>query len=197
MTAAHVVYPEYVDPYEHSLEVIPALDWGDQPFGAYGVSKKPKIPKRYKDTHSTRGWDYALLTLSRRVGERTFKKLDRKPLCYWGHPSCGDGTELIRLQPRFLNGSKVATAGYPQLKGGRRLSRSEGTLWGAHWSQRLMYTSAHATPAQSGSPVWLEANKKYYLVGILVRVNGVVRVTQELLEYLRYWITADGDTPTM
>jgi V8-like Glu-specific endopeptidase len=47
LTAAHVVYPEYIDPYNYSVEVIPALNEGDEPFSTYTLSAKPKIPKNY------------------------------------------------------------------------------------------------------------------------------------------------------
>src|SRR5215207_5903337 len=68
LTAAHVVYPEHIDPYNYSVEVTPALNEGDEPFGTYSLSAKPKIPKNYDPKAQDHlDWDYAVITLKDRA----------------------------------------------------------------------------------------------------------------------------------
>src|SRR5829696_5160184 len=208
LTAAHVVYPEHIDPYNYSVEVTPALNEGDEPFGTYSLSAKPKIPKNYDPKAQDHlDWDYALITLKDRVGEKTFPKLGGGPLCYWGHPTCGANTILVRPEPRTLNGKAVLTAGYPNSKGfdprrgGTQLWCAAGLLHSADRRRRKMGITADTTRGQSGSPVWAVENGRYCLVGIAAgagkQTNFVVRVTRELIRQLRAWITEDGETPSI
>ena|GEM_PF-2131506 len=202
LTAAHVVYPEYIDPYSYSIEVTPALNDGDEPFGTYSLSAKPKIPKNYdpnEDDHLD--WDYALITLKESVGKKTFSKLGGAPLCYWGHPTCGAQTIFVRPDPGKLNGRSVFTAGYPQQKGGIQLWCAAGILHSVNSRRRTMGITADTTKGQSGSPIWIAENGKYCLVGIAVgastQSNFAVRVTRELIRQLRAWIIEDGVTPSI
>ena len=199
LTSAHVVYPAYIDPYNYSIKITPALNWGDKPFGEYTVSAKPKIPKKYDPkAKSDFDQDYALITLKKSVGEKEFS---RNPLCYWGNPRCGQNTIFTNLAAKTLIGTPVLTAGYPISKGGLQLWCAAGILYGAYWRLRTMSITADMTKGQSGSPVWLRENNRYYLVGIAAGagedVNLVVRVTREFINQIRDWIFADGDTPTM
>lgn len=202
LTAAHVVYQQYIDPISYSIEVIPALNWGDEPFGSYPLASKPKIPKRYDPKSKDHlDFDYALLTLNTRIGSESFAALGKRPLCYWGHLSCGVNTFFQRLDPKGLNGKAVYTAGYPGQKGGKQLWCASGILHSANLLTRTMYITADTTRGQSGSPVWVLEGKKYFLVGIAAGAgtnsNVVVRITRELIRQVRAWINEDGDAPTM
>lgn len=202
LTAAHVVYPEYIDPYNYSIKVTPALNYGDTPFGTYAVSGKPKIPKRYNPkAKSHLDYDYALITLKTRVGKKLFSKLGGKALRYWGHPRCGTNSVFARLEPKPLNGKAAYTAGYPKSKGGKQLWCAAGILHTVNKRRRTMWITADTTKGQSGSPVWVICNSRYYLVGVAVGAgsnsNSVVRVTCELIRQVRAWIRKDGDTPSM
>ena len=135
------------------------------------------------------------------MGERRFKTLNDRPLCFWGSPQCGESTMLARLDPGGLNGKAAHTAGYPGGKGGRQLWRAAGLLHSADQQRRIMYTTADTTRGQSGSPVWVIDNKRHCLVGIAAGAgtgsNRIVRVTRELVRQLRAWITEGGETPAM
>jgi phosphatidylserine/phosphatidylglycerophosphate/cardiolipin synthase-like enzyme/V8-like Glu-specific endopeptidase len=208
LTAAHVVYPEYTDPYNYSVEVIPALDGGDEPFGTHSLSATPGMPKNYDPKAQDHlDWDYSLITLKDRVGTKTFSRLGGGPLYYWGHPTGGANTIFVRSEPRTLNGKPVLTAGYPNSmgfdprRGGTQLWCAAGMLHSADRRRRKMGITADTTKGQSGSPVWIVENGRYCLVGIAVgagrQTNFVVRVTRELIRQLRAWIAEDGETPSM
>lgn len=201
LTAAHVIYQKYIDPYSYSIEVIPAFSGGDEPFGMYAVSKKPKISKWYDPEEKNHlDFDYALITLEDRVGQEKFSKIGG-PLCYWGHPQCGANTIFTRLDPKKLNQRSTITAGYPGKKGGKQLWCAKGILYGASEKGRRMFMTSDATAGQSGSPVWVKEDDKDCLVGIVVAAgttrNFVVRVTRELIAQIQTWIREDRDTPTM
>jgi V8-like Glu-specific endopeptidase len=204
LTAAHIVYEEYTDPYKYSIEVTPALgdEEKDEPFDSYAVSAKPKIPRKYDPKAKDHlDWDYALITLNKRVGGKKFSRLRERPLYYWGHPTSGTHTIFARLDPRTLNGKAAITAGYPERKGGRQLWLAAGILHSADVRRRTMWIAVKATKGQSGSPVWIQENGKFYLVGVAAGADEkstvVVRVTDELIRQLQAWIREDGDTPTM
>ncbi len=202
LTSAHVVYPEFVDPYNYSLEVIPALNDEDAPFGSYSVSDKPKIAGRYNPQAKDHlDWDYALLTLNDRVGDKAFPRLDGKPLCYWGRSTCGQNAIIALPEPATLNAKAAVTAGYPEGKGGKELWCAAGMLHSAMPDRRTMRITADTTKGQSGSPVWVTAEGTYRLVGIAAGAgansNTVVRVTREVMDQVRKWIREDGDTPAI
>ena len=202
LTAAHVVYEASQNMQNFSIQVIPALDYGDEPFGSYSVSTKPKIPKNYDPKAQDHlDWDYALLTLQDRVGKRTFSKLGGGPLCYWGHPTCVANSVFARPDPATLNGKAVFTAGYPRSAGARKMMSAAGILHSANRLRRKMGITADTTRGQSGSPVWIVENGRHCLVGIAAgagqQTNFVVRVTRELIRQLRAWISEDGETPTI
>ena len=202
LTAAHVVHDAYKNMQQYTITVIPTLDDLDEPLGRYALASKPRIRQEYDPTAAdSLDWDYALLTLGSAVGERRFKALNDRPLCFWGSPQCGENTMLARLDPRGLNGMAAYTAGYPGGKGGRQLWCAAGILHSAHEKRRTMSTTADTTKGQSGSPVWVIDNKRHCLVGVAVGAgtasNRVVRVTRELVRQLRAWITEGGETPAM
>ncbi|HEY4865169.1 MAG TPA: trypsin-like peptidase domain-containing protein [Candidatus Dormibacteraeota bacterium] len=202
LTAAHVVYDAYKNMQQYTVTVIPALNDLDEPFDRYSLASKPKIRQEYDPSADDNfDWDYALLTLSTAVGEKGFKALTDKPLCYWASPQCGANTMLARLDPRTLNGKAAYTAGYPGGKGGRQLWCAAGILHSANERRRTMFTTADTTRGQSGSPVWVVDNKRQCLVGIAAGAgtgsNRVVRVTRELVRQLRAWISEGGETPAM
>lgn len=202
LTAAHVVHDVYKNPQRYSVYVTPAQNYGDEPFGRYLVSAKPRLPRNYDPDADADGrfeYDYALLTLPEAVGTKTFSKL-KGPLCFWGSDTCGDGTLFRRLDPAALAAKKALTAGYPGRKGGDKLYCSVGMLHSValRGHLRTMKIQADATPGQSGSPVWLKVNGDPCLVGVLVgageKTNTVVRVTVELKTQVESWIAEDTGT---
>jgi phosphatidylserine/phosphatidylglycerophosphate/cardiolipin synthase-like enzyme/V8-like Glu-specific endopeptidase len=202
LTAAHVVHEASRNMQNFSIRVIPALDYGDEPFDSYAVTAKPKLPSNYDpDSANSLDWDYALLKLDTAVGKKTFEKLKGNPLCFWGSQDCGANSVFARHDPKTLNGKPALTAGYPRSAGAKKLMCAAGMLHSATRLRRTMGITADTTKGQSGSPVWIVENGKLHLVGIAAgageRTNTVVRVTRELVRQLRAWITEDGETPSM
>ena len=202
LTAAHVVYEAAQNMQNFSIDVTPALDYGDEPFDTYHVSAKPKLPRNYRpDAANQLDFDYALLELETAVGAKTFAKLQGKALGFWGSPTDGAKSVVARPDPATLNGKAVLTAGYPRSSGARKLMCAAGMLHSVNRLRRTMAITADTTPGQSGSPVWATENGKYSLVGIAVgageHANFAVRVTRELIRQLRVWITEGGETPAM
>lgn len=201
LTAAHVVYEAAQNMQNFTIEVKPALNYGDEPLGSYVVSTRPKLPRLYRpDADNSLDYDYALLTLKTPIGQKAFDALQRQALQYWGSPAGGNSV-FARPDPLSLRGKAVFTAGYPHSAGGRKMLCAPGLLVWIDPGQRTMRMTADATPGQSGSPVWIAQNGRYGLVGIAAGAgrdtNVVVRVTRELVRQVRAWIIADGDTPSM
>ena len=202
LTAAHVVYEAAQNMQNFSIDVTPALDHGDEPFGSYRVTAKPKLPSDYHpDAENHRDFDYALLELETAVGSKTFAKLQGQALGFWGSPTAGANSVFARPDPATLNGKAVLTAGYPSSSGARKLMSAAGLLHSVKQMRRTMATTADTTPGQSGSPFWVTENGRCSLVGIAVgageQANFAVRVTRELIRQLRAWITESGETPAM
>jgi V8-like Glu-specific endopeptidase len=202
LTAAHVVHEAAQNMHLFSIRVVPALDHGDEPFGAYPVTQRPRLAPRYRPDAADRlDFDYALLTLDTAIGAKTFAKLKGQALCHWGSPSCHTHAVFARREPAGLNGKAVLTAGYPFSRGGKKLMCAAGMLHSARRMARTMGLTADATQGQSGSPIWIADNGRAHLVGLVVgagrQSNTAIRVTRELVRQLRSWIVQDGQTPSM
>jgi glutamyl endopeptidase len=202
LTAAHVIHEAAANMQSFSIQVRPALDYGNEPFGSYTVAATPKIPRHYRRAATNSlDWDYALLTLGTRIGQKTFAKLNGKTLGYWGSPHGGANSVFARPDPKTLNGKSAFTAGYPRSAGGQKLFCASGILVSVVAKNRTMRITADATEGQSGSPVWIVENGRCCLVGVAAaagqHLNVVVRVTRELVRQVRTWISEDGDTPSM
>jgi|GEM_PF-6583142 len=198
LTAAHVVYEASQNMQNFSIQVIPALDDGDEPFESYSVTAKPKLPGNYRpDAANHLDWDYALLKLNTAVGKKTFGKLKGNALCFWGSHQCGANSVFARPDPATLNGKAVFTAGYPGSAGRKKMMCAAGILHSVNPLRRTMGITADTTKGQSGSPVWIVQNGRCCLVGIAASAgqltNTAVRVTSELIRQLRTWITEDGE----
>jgi V8-like Glu-specific endopeptidase len=188
LTAGHVVYDVIHDAAQYDLEVTIALD-GDKDLGRAVRSGKPQIPSLYDPDQQD--YDYALITLSRSVGQSKFDELKGEKLCFWGSPECGAGTVLVRVDPKDLRTQTAYTAGYPKNKGKSAMWCFSGILAFVGERDRTMTYTGNVTEGQSGSPVWIEHNGKHILVGIVVArgsTNRVVRITRELCRQLGSWM---------
>jgi V8-like Glu-specific endopeptidase len=189
LTAAHVVYDVYKDRARYDLEVTPALD-GHDDLGTYSSSGKPQIPALYESGKPD--YDYALITLDTAIGQRTFRKLNNAKLCFWGSPDCGAGTVLVRVDPKSLLTQTAYTAGYPKNKGGSTMWYFSGLLVSVQEKARTMSYTGEGTEGQSGSPVWMQKDGQYMLIGVLVargQVKIVVRVTHEFVRQIADWMS--------
>ncbi len=188
LTAAHVIYDVSQDPVQYDLDVKIALD-GNKDLGMFRRSGPLQIPSQY-DPHNL-DFDYALITLDRSVGQSRPDELRGDKLCFWGSSECGAGTVLVRVDPKSLVTQDASTAGYPKNKGESAMWCFTGMLASVPEKARTMVYTGELTEGQSGSPVWIERDGKYILVGIAVArapQHDVVRVTRELCRQLAAWM---------
>jgi hypothetical protein len=132
-----------------------------------------------------------IITLDRSVGQSRPDELRGDKLCFWGSSECGAGTVLVRVDPKTLVTQDASTAGYPKNKGESAMWCFTGMLASVPEKARTMVYTGELTEGQSGSPVWIERDGKYILVGIAVArapQHEVVRVTRELCRQLAAWM---------
>jgi V8-like Glu-specific endopeptidase len=191
LTAAHVLrsvekgaHGEILERHEpRIIEVSPGRNGADHPFGKIAVKRWDPHP-RWKPEVSGSVFDYALITLTDAVGERSFKSTGGRPLGWWG--SDANDAALPQMPAALLEamyGSRGLTAGYPddarnlmwcggaalatiEPKEGAAMQRSRQL--GA-WLQapRHLALPIAAAKGQSGSPVWVRDGARRYLVGVL------------------------------
>ena len=190
LTAAHVVSKAKDSPSEYSVDVTMAQDGSNFLDGLdrIGVSRID-IPSLYRDGGEV--FDYALLTLNRRIADGTNKDLGGTRLCYWGSSACGAGTTAEPVDPASLNGQVAITAGYPGDKGGKEMWVVSGTMSRSVGGTATIYYTGELIEGQSGSPVWIERNGVRNIVGIAVSrgtFNRVYPLTWEMVTELNGWM---------
>lgn len=190
LTAAHVVYDVVQNPARYSLNVTIALD-GNKDLGTSVPSKKPDISPKYSP--KTLDYDYAVITLSRAIADERPSGLRGDKLCFWGSSQCGAGTTGIPVNPGNLVRQTGYTAGYPRNKGASQMWRFSGMLASVPEQSPIMVYTGETTEGQSGSPLWIQQNRTYNLVGIVVargNVNRIVRLTWDVVEQVNDWMLA-------
>lgn len=191
LTAAHVLrsvekgaHGEILERHEpRVIEVSPGRNGADHPFGKIAVKRWDPHPKWQPEEFGS-VFDYALITLTEAVGERSFKNIGGRPLGWWG--SDANDAALPQLPSALLealHGSRGLTAGYPNDAkhlmwcGGAALATIEPSEGAAlqrsrrlgAWLQtpRRLALPIAAAKGQSGSPVWVRDGARRYLVGVL------------------------------
>lgn len=191
LTAAHVLRSvekgsrgEILERHEpRVIEVSPGRNGADHPFDKIAVKRWDPHPK-WKPEEFGSVFDYALITLTEAVGERSFKNIGGRRLDWWG--SDANDAALPQLPPALLealHGSRGLTAGYPNEArhlmwcGGAALATIEPREGAAlqrsrrlgAWLQapRRLALPIAAAKGQSGSPVWVRDGARRYLVGVL------------------------------
>ena len=183
------------------VRVTPARDGGDRPFGTVGATLPAMLPAQWSQRAMPPHYDYAVLTLDKRIGDEMFKRLGGAKLCYWGSLTCGHKSLAARVPPESLEGVTAFTAGYPKDRGNAEsLFRTSGVLSSVRPTQRLMLYSADACQGQSGSPVWVNVDGERRLVGMLIRVTPTttltLRMTREFVRDIRKWLGRESDAFT-
>jgi V8-like Glu-specific endopeptidase len=93
-----------------SVEVFPGRDRDKLPFGKTTMAKFRAKNEWMNDQNAC--YDYALLTLSDKIGTKKFKVLGNKPLGYWGSADRGEKTLFNFVEPREIRKATVHVAGY-------------------------------------------------------------------------------------
>ena len=219
LTAAHVLQPKGGRVPAAEVIVAPARNGRDNPFGTMRAAKW-RASRWWQRSGWKRDYDYALITLKKRISFRKNPALGERPLAFWGSQRMGAGTYLKRLNPKKLNGRTVYIAGYPGDKCGTRplagrlcptgleastLWRGRGRLMDVELKERLMRHTVDTFKGQSGAPVWIRYKHRRYMVGIhvapatyesredevLPTSNYAVRITRSLLRQIYAWMRSD------
>lgn len=213
LTAAHVLStPADAGQDRHEpllVSVQPGHDDGEARFGSVEAERWVLHPRW---TESARGTahDLALITLARPIGRQLF---DGRALGCWGStPGHGWLGDLPPAWAARLPDLPLRTAGYPSTASGRmvgsasRLQLSEGERRALAGRADLVNTlmqrrpvfvlDAGATPGQSGSPVWVEADGRRHLIGVLVEAsaggNRALALTAPVQRLVQSWIDGPG-----
>jgi carboxypeptidase C (cathepsin A)/V8-like Glu-specific endopeptidase/subtilisin family serine protease len=203
LTAAHVVRDYVKAPFGLTVQVWPGRDYGKEPFDSFSA-KKVRLAPLYERSKGGSIWDYALITLDKTIGQQTFDSIKPAKLGYWGASGFGGRFIMSASDAATITGTDAFTAGYPSDKSmGQELFLSKGKLSnvGAGGGPDIMQSSADHTKGQSGGPYWIRMDDKWCQVGIAINasesVNYVLRVSPDMIDNLRSWISDDGETPWM
>jgi Trypsin-like peptidase domain len=193
LTAAHVFDANWKDPDGKdtdipvevlAINVAPGADGLHLPF-SWSKAKPPGawIPHpKWRSSGFDPRFDVGLIRLPHPIGNRTFRKLNKKALGCWGCAPDDDGAYFypIEFLPHFgirmRNGATVNTCGYR--KDGRNgigrptllrpVVRSVGPTAGRHRIPELMTYDADTSEGMSGAPVWYwnERAKRRHLIAV-------------------------------
>ncbi|MCE9635748.1 MAG: trypsin-like serine protease [Planctomycetes bacterium] len=175
LTAGHVVHDADYGGFAETVEIVPAYDFGDEPFGTLTAT----------DVTSFNGWtsdqdydyDLALLTLDAKSGDQT------------GWLGLGAYADT------YLAGLTVNTGGYPSdLDSGDAMYGATGTVERVLPGQLQMRGSMDAAQGQSGSGVWVRRDDGRYVVGVVSTetstYNQAARITGTVYDALASWMDA-------
>lgn len=170
ITAGHCVYIHEQGGWARSIEVIPALDGMERPYGQ-AVTSKLEAPQGWIVNRNS-DFDYGAIFLDEDLGNQ---------VGWFAFASLSE----IELQQAVVN-----ISGYPadleratrQYYHARQITRS---------SERRLYYEIDTFGGQSGSPIWLTVEGKRVAVGI--HTNGAssgnfgTRIIPEVFENLKRW----------
>jgi V8-like Glu-specific endopeptidase len=196
LTAAHVVRNVINDPGRFSVKVTIALDRGKS-LVTRTLSKRPDVPDEFLKGDDA--YDYAILTLSSRIADLTFRDLNGARLCYWGSSRCGGGTTAVPVEPANLDRETAFTAGYPGNRGGKDMWAFSGMLIARPQSPILIFTGS-LTEGQSGSPAWIRQGGTINLAGVVVSrgsVNRIIRLSWDMVQRLNGWMLKAERSPEL
>jgi V8-like Glu-specific endopeptidase len=198
LTAAHILYSAKDGGYATSIEVIPAVNGNDAPFGvAFGTMERVD-PSWLSFNQSNPGAtspsveDIGLVTLNRAIGDST------------GWFGIGYNNNNASF-----SGAMFQTAGYPAIPGqtGPQMFAGSGKALGTVSNDCIGFaqSSLPALPGQSGSPIYQTSGKGAPVIyGVLTGANGfspssevyTARITQSVYNELQNWEKADKTPPT-
>ncbi|HEV7372563.1 trypsin-like serine peptidase [Arenibaculum sp.] len=171
VTAGHVVHIAERGGWVREIEVIPAGDGGERPYGSTVSRRFRSVGGWVRD--QTPGLDYGAILLPADAAYGG-------SLGYFGIASVDD---------QALAGSTVQLSGYPA-------DKPTGTQW--HHAReilrlepQILHYDIDTAGGQSGAPVWAEFNAKRYVVGIHrgghVTGNSAVRLTDAVYDNIIAW----------
>jgi len=180
LTAGHVVYDHDTGGWASSVEVVPALDDEERPYGSAWASKMRSYTGWTQDQDHRHDW--ALVTLNWGIGGLTG----------WMGRMTADPTDPVYT-------GALNTAGYPgDLGGGLQMywDSDNGRTADEHNHWYFMDTA----PGQSGSPVWVyypDTDQRYILTIHAYGDDGSgsnhgTRLNQDKFDRIIAWMRADG-----
>lgn len=172
LTAGHCVHSTRSGGWARSIEVVPAMNGRNRPFGSAISTTFRTVPEWFNDQSAADDYGCIILPDSQPLGEKTG---------WFGFASFGDA----KLQNSLIN-----TSGYPA-------DKSVGTQWFnagrlSRTDPDRLYYLADTFGGQSGSAVWhndAETGKRY-AVGIHNYGgcdNKATRITDKVFDVLKTW----------
>ncbi|MHA1454052.1 MAG: trypsin-like serine peptidase, partial [Promethearchaeota archaeon] len=147
LTVAHIAYIDENDGWSTSMEIVPARDYSNEPFGV-ATAETIRVPGEWIASEDYR-YDWALITLNEPIGNLTG----------WMGVATFDEDDSVYTDT-------VYTAGYPgDLNSGWRMYNTTDLGKGADY-----YTHDFALDTaggQSGSAIWMENATGEYIITIL------------------------------
>ena len=169
MTAGHVVFSQANGGWAREIEVVPAMNASERPFGSQTSTSFRSVTSWIRDMDPE--YDYGAIVLPNdELGAR---------VGWFGFSALSD------LE---LNGSSVSLSGYPA-------DKPLGTQWfmtgalTAVQPRRLRYV-IDTFGGQSGSPVWRMSNGQYRVVGVHAygeSENGATRIVPQVYQNMVSW----------
>jgi V8-like Glu-specific endopeptidase len=177
LTAGHVVFDDAAGGFAEVVEVVPASDGGDAPFGVARAADVTSFSGWTRD--GDYDWDFALLRLDAAVGDEAG----------W--------LGLAAYSDADLTGLTVNTGGFPgDLDDGAFMFGATGEIERVLPGQLQMRGAMDAAGGQSGSGVWVRRERatgvERYVVGVISTEtstwNQAARVTGDVFDALSAWM---------
>ena len=154
LTAGHCVYIHDDNGWPDSIEVIPGRDKSEKPFGSVIANEFMSFDEWIEDRD--RNYDMGVIILPED--------------CPFGEKVGWFGCKTF-LDEKEYKGKIFNISGYPGERGGREQLKMSGE---GECQGPLLKYDIDTTGGQSGSPVWIVKDNKYYVIGVHTMGNSSI-----------------------
>lgn len=173
ITAAHCVYDRKTGSYLKNITLYPGANNGKNPYGSATVTTI-YIPKEYKtcENNMTSRYDYAVVKLNKNIGSKTG---------YFGLKSIDNSKPVYSISVTGYPGDKMVNGQAMMYRGtGKTLSIDKNGVF-TH--------NVDTMGGDSGAPMYISQNGKYYVIGIHASTNGSTKnYGRAITGYICKWI---------
>jgi V8-like Glu-specific endopeptidase len=170
MTAGHCVYMHDEGGWPESIEVIPALDGAEHPYGSVTANRFQAVAGWIEDRNSD--FDYGAILLDKTIGSSTgwyaFAALNAAMLQSGDANISGYPQDLDNASRQYFHARKIVRA-----------------------STRRLYYEIDTYGGQSGSPIWLNVSGERVAVGIHTTGsstgNSGTLINKEIFDNMKLW----------
>lgn len=154
LTAGHCVYIHDDNGWPESIEVIPGRDKSEKPFGSVIANEFMSFDEWIEN--KDRNYDMGVIILPED--------------CPFGEKVGWFGCKTF-LDEKEYKGKIFNISGYPGERGGREQLKMSGV---GECQGPLLKYDIDTTGGQSGSPVWIVKDNKYYVIGVHTMGNSSI-----------------------